>query len=434
MKLEKRVSFSSRNKKDPMILESKKRKYVKSIICCVLAGILCILNQGSSNLLHAESITDFDGMYHWKSNNMTLSPIGDMSDRQKAVNNAGDQSPLKDYAYNYHFDTLGAPPPYDFIEKLKVSESEAVEINNTHIKFKKYGRMVPLNNSLIPDWADPAKPYALSAPRIDIVLVVYPYYFYQCKENKYFVRVYNMNGTLLQTFDSLPTHVATNNPHLLISPERSGCCESIRWNFRFYNLAEGTQSQILCPEGFCGDVLFTVIDQFEHYLLIQEVVDSVAGVGAYLQTNIYLVDKQGKLSASGHTIFATKNKLLNRETISAAAPFSLKKLVSIDKVKNNGSWRLHFSEQKQKNTLLIQGQADTKLPTALFLQGDEQLFRQTASTIIIAEKKITQLPTMLIAMPGKYNMTIKTASGSEHNKELEVQGNTVNKLLVELPN
>ncbi len=417
-----------------MIVEEKKRKYFKSIICCALAGVLCMLNQGSSNLLHAGSITEFDGMYHWKSHNMTVSAIGNMSGRHKAVGNADDQPPLKDYAYNFHFDSLGAPPPYDFIKKLKPGKSDAVEIDNTHIKFKKYGRMVPLKRSLIPDWADPAKPYALSVPGVDMVLVVYPYYFYQCKENKYFTQVYNIKGTLLQTFDSLPTHVATNNPYLLISPERSGCCESIRWNFRFYNLVEGTQSQILCPEGFCGDVLFTAIDQFEHYLLIQEVVDSVAGVGAYLQTNIYLVDKQGKLSASGHTIFATTNKLLNRETISAAAPFSLKRLVSIDKMKNNGSWRLHYSEQDQKSTLLIQGQAGTKLPAALFLQGDEQLFRQTAATIKIAENKITHLPAMLIAMPGKYNMTIKTASGYEHNKEIEVQGNTVNKLLVELPN
>ena len=416
-----------------MIREKKKRNYFNSVIYCTLAGILCILNQGSSNLLHAGSIVDFNGMYHWKSQNVTLSPIGDMSGRQKAVSNAGDQPPLKDHAYNYHFDTLGAPPPYAFIRKLERSESEAVEIDNTHIKFKKHGKMVPLKNSLIPDWADPAKPYALSVPGNDTVLIVYPYYFYQCKENKYFVQVYNMTGTLLQTFDSLPTHVAANNPHLLISPERSGCCESIRWNFRFYNLVEGTQSQILCPEGFCGDVLFTAIDQFEHFLLIVEVVDSVSGAGAYLQTNFYFVDKQGKLSASGHTIFATTNKLLNRETISAAAPFGLKKIVSIDKIKNNGSWRLNFSEQGQKSALQIQGRADTMLPAALFLQGDEQLFRQTAATIKIAENKITQFPAILIAMPGKYHMTIKTASGSEHINEVEVQSNTVNKLLVELP-
>jgi hypothetical protein len=417
-----------------MILEEIKRKYLKFTIFCALTGVLFMLNQGSSNLLHAGSITDFDGVYHWRSPNITVRPNDDMSGRQQAESNTGDHPPLKNFAYNFHFDSFGAPPPYDFIEKLKPSESGTIEIDQTHIKFKKYGTMVPLNRSLIPDWADPAKPYALSVPAVDMVLVVYPYYFYQCKENKYFTQVYNMKGALLQTFDSLPTHVAAANPQLLIAPERSGCCESIRWNFRFYNLAQGTQSQILCPEGFCGDVLFTAVDPFEHYLLIQEVVDSVSGVGAYLQTNIYLVDKQGKLAASGNIIFATTDKMINRETISVAAPFSIRKLVTIDRITNDGPWRLHYSDQGHKSTLQIQGQAGTKLPAALFLQGDELVFRQTAATIKIAENKITQLPTMLIAMPGKYNMTIKSAGGSEYNKELDVQSNTVNKLLVELPN
>jgi hypothetical protein len=393
-----------------------------------------MLNQLLSNSLHAGSITEFDGVYHWKSPNLTVSLSSDLSGRPKAESNTGDKPPLKNYAYNFHFDSFGAPPPYDFIEKLKPSNSDTVEIDDTHIRFKKSGKMIPLNKSLIPDWADPANPYAISVPGVDMVLVVYPYYFYQCKENKYFTQVYSMEGELLQTFESLPTHVAANNPALLISPEKSGCCESIRWNFRFYNLAAGTQSQIMCPEGFCGDVLFTALDQFDHYLLIQEVVDSVSGVGAYLQTNIYLVDKQGNLSASGHTIFATTDKMINRETISDTAPFSIRKLVAIDRMKNDGSWRLHYSDQNQPGTLLLAGQADTMRPAALFLQGNEQIFRLAAATIKIAENKIDQLPALLIAWPGKYKMTIKSAAGSAYNKEIEVEGDTVNKLSVELPN
>ena len=417
-----------------MILEENKRKYLKSINCCALVCALFLLNQLSSNPLHAGSITEFDGVYHWKSPNMTVRQSHDMSGPQNAERNAGDGPPLKNYAYNFHFDSFGAPPPLDFLEKLKPSQSDSVEIDKTHIKFKKYGKMVPLNRSLIPDWADPAKPYALSVPRADRVLVVYPYYFYQCKENKYFTEVYSLQGELLQIFDSLPTHVAANNPYLLISPEKSGCCESIRWNFRFYNLAERTQSQISCPEGFCGDVLFAAIDQFEHYLLIQEVVDSVSGVGAYLQTNIYLVDKQGHPAASGHTIFATTDKMTNRETIGAAAPFSIRKLVAIDRMKEDGSWLLHYRDKNQKSTLRIPDQADTMRPAALFLQGNEQIFRQTAATIKIAENIIDQLPALLIALPGKYKMMIRSADGLEYINEVEVKGNTVNKLWVELPN
>ena len=73
-------------------------------------------------------------------------------------------------------------------------------------------------------------------------------------------------------------------------------------------------------------------------------------------------------------------------------------------------------------------------PAALFLQGNEQIFRQTAATIKIAENIIDQLPALLIALPGKYKMTIRSADGLEYINEVEVKGNTVNKLSVELPN
>ena len=104
-------------------------KYFKSINCCALVCALFLLNQLSSNPLHAGSITEFDGVYHWKSPNMTVRQSRDMSGPQNAERNAGDGPPLKNYAYNFHFDSFGAPPPYDFIEKLKPSNPDAVEIN-----------------------------------------------------------------------------------------------------------------------------------------------------------------------------------------------------------------------------------------------------------------------------------------------------------------
>jgi hypothetical protein len=396
-----------------------------------LAWSIVILLQLSSNSLGAERITQFEGTFHWTSPNMILRQTNELSDPQKSGSNAGDQTPLSDSAYNFHFDSFGAPPPLDFLTKLEPPGADFVELDSREIIFKKYGKTVPINSSLVPDWADPAKPYALSTPFHDLVVIVYPYYFYQCKENKYFTELYSPEGRLLQTFESLPTHVAVNNPNLLISPERSGCCESIRWDFRFYNIAEKTITQLSCPEGFCGDVLFEFIDQQGHYLLIQEIMDSVSGVGTYLQTHIYLIDNQGKLDASGRIIFATKDKQSNRENISTIAPFSLRNLQSVDRIQNGKSWLLHYNTGGTHGTVQITGQADSSNPTALFLLADEHAAGQTKAEIKIAGYKVRQLPSLLIAAPGKYMITTRSAKGVEISKEFEVKPNTINKLPIE---
>jgi hypothetical protein len=434
MKKEKQKSSSLRSDKRPPILRETIGRRHKSIMGLSLAGAIFILLQLPFNALCAESITQFDTTFHWKSPNMILRQTTELPDPQKTGRNAGDTTPLRDYAYNFHFDSFGAPPPTGFLAKLEPCSSDAVEIDSHYIKFKKYGRTVPLDASLIPDWADPAKPYAVSAPSFDRVVVVYPYYFYQCKENKYFAELYSREGKLLQTFESLPTHVAVNNPNLLISPERSGCCESIRWDFRFYNIAHKTMTQLSCPEGFCGDVLFEFIDQLGHYLLIQEIVDSVSGVGAYLQTNIYLIDNQGNLAASGQTIFATKDNRIDKENISANAPYSLRNLQSVARIKNDSSWRLHYRTGNTLSTAQITGQPDTASPSALFLLADKHLAHLTNAEIKIAGYKVKQLPSLLIATPGKYMITTRSGRGGGSSKEFEVKPNTINKLPIEFSN
>ncbi|UCD82556.1 MAG: hypothetical protein JSW26_14350, partial [Desulfobacterales bacterium] len=260
MKKEKQKSFSHRSEKLPNTMSKTTCRRSKPKIGLSLLGSVVLLLQLYSPSLGAEGVTQFDKTFHWASANMILSQTTELSESQQTGGSVGNNRPLRDNAYNFHFDSFGAPPPFDFLAKLQPSGPDSVEIESRQIKFKKSGKTVPLNTSLIPSWADPAKPYALSTPFLDKVVIVYPYYFYQCKENKYFAELYSLEGNLVQTFDTLPTHVALNNPNLLISPERSGCCESIRWDFRFYNIAQKTVTQLFCPEGFCGDVLFEFID------------------------------------------------------------------------------------------------------------------------------------------------------------------------------
>ena len=434
MKTEKQMSSSLQSDKRRPILRESAARRPKRIRGLSLAGSIFILLQLSFNALGAESVTQVDTTFQWQSANMILRQPAESPDSQKLASKAGDPTPLRDNAYNFHFDSFGAPPPLDFLTKLEPAGSDAVEIDSHYIKFKKYGRTVPLNAALIPNWADPAEPYAISAPSFDSVVIVYPYYFYQCKENKYFAELYSLQGRLLQTFESLPTHVAVNNPNLLISPERSGCCESIRWDFRFYNIAHKTMTQLACPEGFCGDVLFEYINQEGYYLLIQEIIDSVSGVGAYLQTNIYLIDNQGNLAASGQTIFATKDNRIDKENISTDAPFSLRNLQSVERIKDDGYWRLHYKTGSKLSTAQITGRAETTSPSALFLLDDQHAAHLTNAEVKIAGFTVKQLPSLLIATPGKYMITTRFASGDTSSQEFEVKPNTINKLPIEFSN
>ena len=190
-------------------------------------------------------------------------------------------------------------------------------------------------------------------------------------------------------------------------------------------------TQLFCPEGFCGDVLFEFMDTYEHYLLIQEIVDSVSAVGTYLQTNIYLIDNQGHPAASGRIIFATQDIHSTKDSISAVAPFSLRNLESVDRIKDDNSWILRYRFGNGHHTAKITGLTDGTSPTALFLLANGRLTQQQKAGIKINGHKIKTLPSLLIAIPGKYLLTGRSAQDIEISTEFEVKPNTINKLPIE---
>ena len=157
-------------------------------------------------------------------------------------------------------------------------------------------------------------------------------------------------------------------------------------------------------------------------------------MGAYLQTNIYLIDNQGNLAASGQTIFATKDNRIDKENISMNAPFSLRNLQSVERIKNDGSWRLHYKTGNTLGTAQITGRTDTASPSALFLLADKPAAHLKKAEIKIAGYKVKQIPSLLIASPGKYMITTRSSRGGGSSKEFEVKPNTINKLPIEFSN
>lgn len=342
--------------------------------------------------------------FFWSSPNLTK--VDPIEDRENKKNMVKKQSvPLGGMSYKDHFDLHGTPPPLNFLKVLKEGDSSIGQIKDGHIFFRKTGKRIPLSRSIVPSWASPVPPYVVTIPMVDRVLVVYPYYVYQDKENRYFTELYSGQGVLLSRLDSLPTHVSLSNPYLLISPERSGCCESLKWSIRFYNLREGSVSEYSCPEGFCGNILFTKLGPKGPFVIVQEIVGKMIEIGASIQTNLFIIGNEGKLSASGKTIYAVREPNLDQIRLEALAPFATSNLISIDPLPEEDSWLLHFGRIGKKGDLKLVSNWPNPAPSVVYLFSKDPSLHQEKGRIEIAEKSIGNLPMLLIAEPGQYTFS-----------------------------
>jgi hypothetical protein len=348
--------------------------------------------------------------FFWSSSNLT--PVDPAKDRAIKEGTLKKKSvPLGELSYKDHFDLYGTPPSSKFLLPLKEGDSSLAQIKDGHILFRKTGNKIPLNTSIIPSWANPVPPHIVPIPIIDRILVVYPYYLYQDKENEYSTEMYSDRGVLLSTFDSLPTHVSLSNPYLLISPEKSGCCESLKWSFRFYNLQDGSLSEYSCPEGACGNVLFTKLGDKGPFIVVQEIVGKMSEIGASMQTNFFVVGNEGKLLASGKTIYAVREPNLDQRRLEALAPYAISNLISIDPLPDKNSWLLHFGRQGKKGALRLVSTFLDSAPSVVFLLFKDPSLNQKRGEMKISEKPLGNLPLLLIAEPGPYTFSTLHENG-----------------------
>jgi len=372
--------------------------------------------------LIAENFTVVDNEYLWFSSNLTEVLEHENQEERITNDHSLNDPPLSELVYNRYFDQHGFPPPLDFLRPLRKGASPVARIEDQQIIFSRTGRRIALNTSSVPLWADAATPYLLSNPGAEGVLVVYPYYFYQCKDNSYYTEVYSDNGTLLYTFDTLPTHVSMSNSHLLISSEKSGCCDSLRWSVRFYNLHEGSALDFSCPEGFCGDVLFTRLGKEGPFVVLQEILGAVGGIGASLQTNIYIIDQGGTLSASGKIIHAVRDPNSNKPMMQSLSPYAISNLVAIDPLSEKNNWLIHFGVTTEKRTLRLVSTFSETTPAVVFLLSNEP----ARGLVKTAEKTSGNLPLLGISDPGPSTFSIFLNNGSTDKVVTSIKSDEVN--------
>lgn len=332
---------------------------------------------------------------------------------------------LGSLSFKNYFDRYGTHPSLPFLRFLKEKNVTIVQIEKGHILFRKTGKRVPLNRSHVPSWGNPVPPYLLATPNQKWILAVYPYYVYQDKENRYVTEVYNDQGIPLMTLESLPTHVSLQNPDLLISPEKTGCCEFLRWVIRFYNLKDGSVSEYSCPEGFCGDILFTKLGNKGPFIIAQEIVGRVAEIGASMQTNFYVVENDGRLSASGKTLFAIREPNLDQKKLESLSPFAISNLISIEPLPQKEGWILHFSKGGQGKALKLASNYLESPPAPVFLlPKDPSVIGKKG--IKVGENSLGKLPLLGVAKPGQVSFQLSPEGGQEEKVVKEIRSDFVN--------
>lgn len=310
--------------------------------------------------------------------------------------------PLGLFSFQNYFERFGTPPPIDFLIPLEPGSSPFVEIEKEHLLFKKTRKRISLRSGRIPEGATPAQPYVLPLPETNRIALVYPYYLFSDKEDRVITEIYSNEGALLATYDSLPTHVLRDNPALLVSPERSGCCESFKWTLRFYNLRRNTVATYGCPEGFCGDVLFARLGHEGPFFIAQEIVGRLSEIGVTLQTNLYVVGKEGDLLASGKILFALRQPNGDKRLAESFQPYSISNLLSVDPLPGGRSFVLRFGLEGNRAALRLDATYQGMTPCVVFARPKDPFFLQGGPDLRINETSMGTLPLLLILEPGEY--------------------------------
>ena len=332
---------------------------------------------------------------------------------------------LGSLSFKNYFDRYGIHPSFPFLRPLKEKNLTIAQIEKEQILFRKTGKRIPLNRSLVPSWGHPVPPYLLATPNQQWILVVYPYYVYQDKENRYVTEVYNDQGILLMTLENLPTHVSSKNPDLLISPEKTGCCESLKWSIRFYKLKEGLISEYSCPEGFCGDILFTKLGDQGPFIVVEEITGRVGQIGASMQTNLYVVENDGRLSASGKTLFVIREPNVDEKKLESLSPFAISGLVSIEPLPEKEGWILHFSKGGKGHALKLAFNYLESPPSPVFLLTKDPSMAGKKG-IKIGDRLLGRLPLLGVAQPGQVSFGISPETGQEEKVVQEIRSDFVN--------
>ena len=277
-------------------------------------------------------------------------------------------------AYDEHFLNSGSPPAWDFLQRLVAPEPHTARLGDGKVSFPASGREVALDPSTLPDVATPAAPFLLGVPAADSILAVEPYYLFRNKQTAYRLSAFKTDGSPGPRFDSLPTHTIPGLPHVLVAPERAGCCENMTWSIRFYDLTSGTVRTFDCPPGRCGDLVFARPEPDGPLLVAYEVFETLPGIGSLVETQLFVVAPDGTPLAAGRLAHATHDETVgavpdwaacaSRVLAAEGSPYAVARLTGMRQV-DQDSWAFRFDAPGETRTWIVKGVSEESRPSTL---------------------------------------------------------------------
>jgi hypothetical protein len=361
------------------------------------------------------------GDYLWLSANMRV-----VANPAAGEKNMPESTDLSLKAYHRHFDEYGQAPPWTFLKPLTPEASALAELDGYTLKFLRTGSQTKLDVGRIPVGSSPAQPYLMTTADSAFVLAVLPYYFVQCKDNDYLVWVFTAGGEFKYLWRTLPTHFLQGQPQLLVAAEKAGCCESLRFSFRFYNLADGSVSAYACPEGFCGDVVFEELAPDGPLLIGLEVLGGLRDVGASLLTNIFVVGRDGGLQASCSLLEARPGRLESIHAFRRRSAVGLSALRQLFSTPGQGrQWVLKFSQPEGDVFYGFEGGLFPNPPAVVFIQSARTRANDGVKVYLPGVAGPIAPPLMALVREGTAALRYEAASGETQTLELPIRGGSV---------
>ena len=412
------MSFLKSQNRFPRSSAAKNSFIIAKVPSIVLLLMLLVPETGIAAENGWRIITD---EHFWVSSNLTL--IGNPAPGIERTSKPRD---LSSNAYHRHFDEHGEAPPWGFLKPLIREVESIANLKGFTIKFHETGTERELDVASIPNNSSLAKPYLLSTVDKTYVLAVLPYYFALCKDNNHLVWVFTDKGDFRFLWRSLPTHYLKGQPHLLVAAEKAGCCESLRFSFRFYDLAGGSIREYSCPEGLCGDVLFEELEPDGPLLIGLEILAGIRGLGASLLTNLFLVGRDGVQMGSCSLLTASRSWTGSTHEFREESVVSLSSLrhVSTDREQGHG-WIVEFAQGEASTTYRFDGEPMRSPPTVVYVQWDRSASTEKSEMHLNTSRGRVSLPVMGLAEEGTTSLVLENASGERRSIDIPVRTGSV---------
>jgi hypothetical protein len=144
-----------------------------------------------------------------------------------------------------------------------------------------------------------------------------------------------------------------------------------------------------------------------------------------MQTNLYVVENDGRLSASGKIVFIIREANLDQKKLESLSPFAISNLISMDPLPGEEGWVLHFSKGGQAKVLKLASNDLESPPAPVFLLPKDPSMAGKKG-IKIGDRPLGKLPLLAVTQPGQVKFSLSSERDEEEKVVKEIRSDFVN--------